>query len=148
MGRTATAAEIAALDWGIPPDGAGLPAGSGSARQGKEIYKTHCRACHGERGLGDSADKLAGAEMGLSDEWPEKTVGNYWPYATTLFDFIRRSMPMTNPGSLSANEVYAVTAYILYLNQIVAEDEPLNAQTLPAIEMPNWDGFVDDYSLP
>ncbi|MGI9228373.1 MAG: c-type cytochrome [Gammaproteobacteria bacterium] len=142
LGRPAVAEEITAQDWGVMPDGTGLPAGAGSVRQGEAVYATHCSNCHGVGGLGDSADQLAGAIMHLTDEWPEKTVGTYWPYATTLFDFIRRSMPMLTPGSLSNAEVYAVTAYILYLNHIVAEDTVLDAQGLQSIKMPNRDGFI------
>lgn len=95
--------------------------------------------------MGDSAEPLAGAEMGLTDEWPEKTIGTYWPYATTLFDFTRRSMPMTEPGSLNDNETYALTAYLLYLNNIVAEDAVLNKETLMQVKMPNVDGFINVY---
>ncbi len=142
LGRPASAAEIAKLDWGVMPDGSGLPAGAGSVAQGERIYAMHCISCHGQGGLGDGGDQLAGAVMQLTDEWPEKTVGTYWPYATTLFDFIRRSMPMTRPGVLSDSEVYAVTAYILHLNGILAADAVLNASTLKDITLPNHEGFI------
>ena len=125
------------------PDGAGLPAGSGTAKQGQPLYEQLCIACHGAGGLGNSGDQLAGAQMSLTSEWPEKTIGNYWPYATTLFDFIRRSKPMDRPGSLSAAEVYALAAYLLYLNGIIAEEQPLDAAALAKIRMPNRDGFIE-----
>ena len=125
------------------PDGAGLPAGNGTAKQGKLLYERLCIACHGAGGLGNSGDQLAGAQMSLTSEWPEKTIGNYWPYATTLFDFIRRSKPMGRPGSLSATEVYALAAYLLYLNGIIAEEQPLDAASLAKIRMPNQDGFIE-----
>ncbi len=125
------------------PDGAGLPAGNGTAKQGQPLYEQLCIACHGAGGLGNSGDQLAGAQMSLTSEWPEKTIGNYWPYATTLFDFIRRSKPMDRPGSLSAAEVYALAAYLLYLNGIIAEEQPLDAAALAKIRMPNRDGFIE-----
>ena len=133
---------VSSLDWGIMPDGAGLPQGSGTAEQGRLVYEKFCVSCHGPGGLGDSGDQLAGAQMQLTDEWPEKTIGNYWPYAPTLFDFIRRSKPMMQPGSLTDSEVYAVTAYLLYLNEIIAEEQEMNADTLADIKMPNRDGFI------
>lgn len=145
LGQPATAEEVAALSINVFPDGRGLPEGSGSVSQGASIYQSRCIVCHGANGLGDSAEPLAGAEMGLTDEWPEKTIGTYWPYATTLFDFTRRSMPMTEPGSLNDNETYALTAYLLYLNNIVAEDAVLNKETLMQVKMPNVDGFINVY---
>ena len=143
LGEPATPDEIRRWDWGIMPDGAGLPAGSGTAKQGQPLYERLCIACHGAGGLGNSGDQLAGAQMSLTSEWPEKTIGNYWPYATTLFDFIRRSKPMDRPGSLSAAEVYALAAYLLYLNGIIAEEQPLDADALAKIRMPNRDGFIE-----
>ena len=147
LGRPATPAEIAAIDRDVMPDGRGLPPGSGSIAQGREIYARDCQRCHGENGLGDSGDQLAGAKMGLSSEWPEKTIGNFWPYAPTLFDFIRRSMPMESPGSLSDNDTYAVTAYLLNLNGIIPADAVMDAQSLAEVQMPNRDGFIDDYPV-
>lgn len=129
------------------PDGSGLPAGQGNVSQGETIYRQKCQSCHGPDGQGGSADQLAGASMMLTDDWPEKTIGTYWPFATTLFDFNRRSMPMQEPGSLSDNEVYAVTAYLLYLNDIVDEKAVLNANTLKKVRMPNRDGFINMYKL-
>ena len=146
LGRPAPPAAVARWNMEVAPDGTGLPAGQGTARQGEKIYTSKCLSCHGKYGLGDSGDQLAGAQKGLTSDYPEKTIGNYWPYATTLFDFIRRSMPMTAPQSLSDDEVYAVTAYLLYLNNIVGEDVVLNAKTLPAIKMPNRNGFINAYA--
>ena len=143
LGEPATPDEVRRWDWGVMPDGAGLPAGNGTAKQGKLLYERLCIACHGAGGLGNSGDQLAGAQMSLTSEWPEKTIGNYWPYATTLFDFIRRSKPMDRPGSLSAAEVYALAAYLLYLNGIIAEEQPLDADALAKIRMPNRDGFIE-----
>ena len=142
LGEPADSRAVSSLDWGIMPDGAGLPQGSGTAEQGRLIYEKFCVSCHGPGGLGDSGDQLAGAQMQLTDEWPEKTIGNYWPYAPTLFDFIRRSKPMMQPGSLTDAEVYALTAYLLYLNEIIAEDQEMNADTLADVAMPNRDGFI------
>ncbi len=142
LGEPADSHAVSSRDWGVMPDGAGLPAGSGTAQQGREIYERLCVSCHGPGGLGDSGDQLAGAQMQLTDEWPEKTIGNYWPYAPTLFDFIRRSKPMMQPGSLTDSEVYALTAYLLYLNEIIPEDREMNAETLADVKMPNRDGFI------
>ena len=143
LGRVATAQEVAAWDISIPPDGAGLPAGSGTAKQGEAVYVAQCLACHGPKGVGKPADRLVGGVGSLATEKPVRTVGSYWPYATTLFDYTRRSMPATRPLSLSNEEVYAVTAYLLYLNGIIGENAQMNAQTLPQVKMPNRDGFVD-----
>lgn len=146
LGRPATAAEVARWNREIAPDGSGLPPGRGTAEQGRAVYEQQCLSCHGKYGLGDSGDQLAGAQKGLTSDYPEKTIGNFWPYASTLFDFIRRSMPMTAPQSLGNDEVYAVTAYLLYLNGIIGENDELNAVTLPDIKMPNRDGFINVYS--
>ena len=146
LGEPASTEDIRSWEISVMPDGRGLPPGEGDAIRGEKVYAAKCLSCHGPRGEGASADQLAFAEMGLTDEWPEKTVGTYWPYATTLFDFNRRSMPTQAPGSLSDDETYAVTAYILYLNGIIGEDEVLNAKNLAKIRMPNRDGFIDIYS--
>jgi len=143
LGQPATAAEIALLDISIPPSGAGLPPGSGDARAGAKVYVAKCQACHGEKGAGKPADALVGGVGTLTSANPVRTVGSYWPHATTLFDYTRRAMPTTAPRSLTDDEVYAVTAYILHLNGIIGETHTLNAQTLPAVRMPNRDGFVD-----
>ena len=142
LGVAASAEEIARYDISIPPSGTGLPAGSGTARQGAAVYASKCVACHGEKGAGKPTDALAGGIGSLATARPVRSVGSYWPYATTLFDYVRRAMPIANPLSLSNDEVYAVSAYVLYLNGIVAEDAPMNATTLPLVKMPNRDGFI------
>ena len=142
LGKPASAEEISKWQISVMPDGSGLPAGKGDASEGEIVYLNKCQSCHGPKGQGASADQLAGARMKLTDEWPEKTIGTYWPYATTLFDFNRRSMPMQAPGSLSDNEVYAVTAYLLYLNGIIGETEIMDADSLKKVRMPNRDGFT------
>lgn len=143
LGRVATAQEVAAWDISIPPSGAGLPAGSGSVQQGEPVYVAKCQACHGAKGVGKPADPLVGGIGSLASGKAVLTVGSYWPYATTLFDYIRRAMPVTNPMSLSDDEAYAVTAYVLNLNGIVGESAVLDARTLPQVKMPNRDGLVD-----
>jgi S-disulfanyl-L-cysteine oxidoreductase SoxD len=143
LGRLATAQEVAAWDISIPPSGAGLPAGSGTPKQGEAVYVAQCQACHGVKGEGKPADRLVGGVGTLGTDKQVMTVGSFWPYATTLFDYTRRAMPTTKPLSLTNDEVYAVTAYLLFLNGIIREDAVMNAQTLPAVRMPNRDGFVD-----
>ena len=139
IGRAASAADIARWNIDAGPDGIGLPPGSASAHQGEPIYAEKCADCHGPDGqLG--RDKLAGP----TGETRNKTIGNYWPYATTLFDYIRRAMPPTEPGNLADTEVYALTAYILYLNSIVTVDDQINAESLPKIDMPAHDRFIPD----
>ena len=145
LGTPATPEEIAQWDLTVMTDGTGLPSGQGTAKEGEAVYNKHCQACHGPAGAGGTADELAGIAIELDMEYPEKTVGNYWPYATTVFDLIRRSMPMPAPGSLNNNENYAVTAYLLYLNGIVEQDAIINSDTLPEVTMPNRDGFIDVY---
>ena len=145
LGAPASPEEIARYDISIPPSGAGLPKGSGTAREGAKVYEQKCQACHGAKGTGKPADALAGGQGTLASKTPLRTVGSYWPYATTLFDYVRRAMPITNPLSLTNDEVYAVSAYVLYLNGIVGEDVAMNAQTLPQVKMPNRDGFVSDW---
>lgn len=143
LGQPANPAEIAAWDISIPPSGVGLPAGDGTVQRGESVYVTQCQACHGEKGAGKPADRLVGGISSLATAKPVRTVGSYWPYATTLFDYIRRAMPTTNPMSLRDDDVYAVTAYILYLNGVIGESAVINAQTLPQVKMPNRDGFID-----
>ncbi|HKB62680.1 MAG TPA: c-type cytochrome [Burkholderiales bacterium] len=145
FGAAVSAEEIARFDISIPPSGAGLPKGGGSAKQGAAVYAAKCLACHGDKGAGKPADALAGGIGSLATSRPVRTVGSYWPYATTLFDYVRRAMPITNPLSLTDDEVYAVSAYVLFLNGIVGEDAVMNAQTLPQVKMPNRDGFVSDW---
>jgi cytochrome c len=127
------------------PDGRGLPSGAGTAVQGGKVYQYYCLSCHGVAGTGDSADELAGAKHGLTDNPPDKTIGSYWPYATTIFDFTRRSMPLNAPGILNNDQLYAVTAYLLYLNHLIKETEIINATTLPKVKMPNRNGFINSY---
>jgi hypothetical protein len=145
LGEALSSDQLRALDYTVMPDGDGLPAGSGDASAGREVYNSNCLACHGENGHEGINDKLVGGHGSLTGDQPLKTVGSYWPYATTLFDYVRRAMPFQSPGSLSNNEIYAVTAYILYLNEIVAEDHLLDAKTLPAVQMPNRENFVWAY---
>ncbi len=145
LGNPVGPAEIARWDISIPPSGAGLPAGGGTARQGAQVYEQKCVACHGAKGAGKPADALAGGVGTLAGKTPVRTVGSYWPYATTLFDYVRRAMPITNPLSLTSDEVYAVTAYVLALNGIIGEDAVMNAQSLPQVKMPNRDGFVSEW---
>jgi S-disulfanyl-L-cysteine oxidoreductase SoxD len=142
LGRELNAAEVAAIDFAVMPDGAGLPPGSGSAAAGAALYRQHCVACHGEDGRNGVHDSLAGGKDTIAGATPDKTVGSYWPYATTLFDYIRRAMPYQNPGLLSNDEVYALTAYVLYLNGIVGETDAIDAASLPLVEMPNRKNFV------
>ncbi len=141
LGRAATPATVAAQDLSIAPDGVGLPPGHGTARQGEPVYRAKCLSCHGPKGRGAAAQELVGRGP-LTGQWPDKTVGSYWPYATTLFDFIRRAMPMDAPRSLTADETYALVAYLLHLNGIVGGDDVIDRATLPAVVMPNRDGFV------
>ncbi|MDQ7073096.1 MAG: cytochrome c [Gammaproteobacteria bacterium] len=129
----------------IFPDGKNLPIGKGNAAQGAKIFALQCAACHGPEGIGASADPLVGEVGSLASEYPEKTVNSYWPYATTLFDYIRRAMPIDRPFSLSADEVYALSAYILSQDGIIEKDLDLTEKNLPQVKMPNRDGFVRIY---
>jgi S-disulfanyl-L-cysteine oxidoreductase SoxD len=142
LGEPATPHDIETHDGMVFPDGEGLPPGRGSVAAGADLYRRHCVACHGERGRGGLGGELAGGRRPLTSATPDQNIGTYWPYATTLFDFIRRAMPMTAPGSLGPDEVYALTAYLLHENGIVAGDAVLDAAALTAIEMPNRDGFI------
>jgi S-disulfanyl-L-cysteine oxidoreductase SoxD len=143
LGRLATTDEIASWDISIDPSGAGLPPGSGTPTQGEAVYAEKCAACHGANGVGKPNDQLVGGRGSLSgNQAPIKTVGSFWPYATTLFDYVRRAMPLTAPKSLSDDQVYAVAAYILHLNGIIGDAEVMDAQSLPKVQMPNRDGFI------
>lgn len=143
FGQQIAPADIAPWDISIGPDGAGLPPGSGTAKQGESVYVAKCQACHGEKGAGKPDDALVGGLGTLvAGKMPVKTVGSYWPYATTLFDYVNRAMPFQGSKSLSADEVYAVSAYILSLNGVIRPDEILDAQSLPRVRMPNRDGFI------
>jgi S-disulfanyl-L-cysteine oxidoreductase SoxD len=143
LGRIAAPEEIASWDISIGPDGAGLPPGSGAPKQGEAVYTAKCLVCHGEKGAGKPNDALVGGRGTLAgDQPPVKTVGSFWPYATTLFDYVRRAMPLNESKSLTNDEVYAAVAYLLQLNGIIGENETINAQTLPRVQMPNRDGFM------
>lgn len=142
LGVPLSAAEVEGLERTIQISGEGLPAGSGSVADGAQLYQALCLSCHGPEGQGGSNDRLVGGFGSLSTERPIKTVGSYWPYATTLFDYLGRAMPYTAPGSLSHAQTYALTAYLLHLNGIVDADAVLDADTLPALRMPNRDGFT------
>jgi cytochrome c len=143
FGTEASVARVASWDIDVKPDGEGLPAGSGTVAQGREVFDLYCLACHGPTGTEGPNDRLVGREP-WEDAPTTRTVGNYWPYATTLFDYIRRAMPQLTPGILTADQTYAVIAYVLYLNDIVAEDAVLDGVTLPEVTMPARDRFVDD----
>ena len=143
LGKVASPAEIASWDTGISPDGAGLPPGGGTPRQGEQVFLAKCVGCHGDKGSGKPNDQLVGGQGSLAPgQTPVKTVGSFWPYATTVFDYVRRAMPLNQPKSLSDDEVYAVVAYLLWLNGVVGENDTIDAKTLPAVRMPNRDGFV------
>lgn len=144
FGTPATPEQIAGWNIDVAPDGKNLPPGQGTVQQGKKIYAAQCAACHGASGEGGMGDVLRGGQGTLATSKPIRTVGSYWPYATTLFDYIRRAMPLNAPQSLTNQEVYAVTGYLLAMNGIVKEDAVLDADAIKGISMPNRDGFVDD----
>ena len=144
VGHAASERDLAAWNIDVAADGAGLPAGSGSVAGGKTIYAQQCAACHGAKGEGKPADQLVGGKGTLASANPVKTIVSFWPYATTVFDFINRAMPYNAPQSLTPDEVYSVTAYLLYLNGVVAADTVLDARSLPKVRMPNRDGFIGD----
>lgn len=157
IGTPATPATIAALDTDVRPDGTGLPPGTGTAREGGAIYARACAACHGAKGEGGVAEALVASEpKGMApfgpqyEQWRGErpdvpfTVGNYWPYATTLFDYVRRAMPPTAPGTLSSDDVYAVVAWILAQNGVIQDTAVMSAATLPRVAMPAHDRFVPD----
>ena len=144
LGRQATEAEIRAWDLDVSPTGEGLPAGKGTAQEGARLFAAKCASCHGVTGAEGPAPRLVGGQNTLATKNPVKTVGSYWPYATTLYDYIRRAMPFTAPQSLTPDEVYAVTAWILAQNGIIKGNAVMDAQTLPNVRMPNRAGFVPD----
>jgi cytochrome c len=146
LGKELAAEELAAVDFTIMADGDGLPEGSGTAVTGRAIYTGNCLACHGENGTGGLNDVLAGGLGSLTGPMPQKTVGSFWPYATTIFDYLRRAMPFQSPGSLSNDQLYAVTAYLLFINGVIAEDAEMNAESLPQVKMPNRENFVWGYT--
>ncbi len=142
LGQPISAQQAARWDLSVFPDGRGLPPGRGTAAQGAALFADKCAVCHGPGGRGATAEELAGGSAPLTARSPDKTIGLYWPYATTLFDFTRRAMPMFAPGSLSADEVYALTAWMLFANGVIAEADEMNPTTLPKVRMPNRGGFV------
>jgi len=144
VGRPPTPEQMRDLGVAIAPDGTGLPEGSGTVAAGREVFAARCSKCHGEKGEGAVGPVLVGGQGTLATAKPLKTVGSYWPYATTVWDYINRAMPFDQPGLLKAPEVYAVVAYILNLNGIVANDQVMDAKSLPKVKMPNRDGFVAD----
>ena len=144
VGQPPTAEQIRNLGASIAPDGGGLPEGSGTVAAGREIFKARCSSCHGEKGEGGIAAPLVGGQGTLATAKPLKTVGSYWPYATTVWDYVNRAMPFNQPGLLKPPEVYAVVAYILNLNGIIGSNQVMDAKSLPKVKMPNRDGFVAD----
>lgn len=149
LGRPPTAEDIRLLDIDVRPDGKGLPPGRGTVREGATVYVAKCAACHGGKGEGGSAERLVGRNDGdtfahATDPKLIRTIGSYWPYATTLYDYTFRSMPFTEPGTLTPDETYGLVAYLLFLNGIVPESSVMDAGTLPKVVMPARDRFVRD----
>ncbi|MBF8299918.1 MAG: cytochrome [Acidobacteria bacterium] len=144
VGRPPTPEEIRDLGSAIAPDGTGLPAGSGSVAAGRVVFAAQCARCHGPNGEGDVGARLVGGQGTLPTPKPLKTVGSFWPYSTTLWDYINRAMPFDKPGLLTPPEVYAAAAYVLHLNGIIAEGAVMDAASLPRVRMPNRDGFIAD----
>jgi S-disulfanyl-L-cysteine oxidoreductase SoxD len=144
VGQPPTADQIRDLGFAIAPDGGGLPEGSGTVAAGREVFMARCARCHGDKGQGDVGPRLVGGQGTLATARPVKTVGSFWPYATTVWDYINRAMPFDQPGLLKPPEVYGVVAYILSLNGIIGASEVMDAKSLPKVRMPNRDGFVAD----
>jgi cytochrome c len=142
LGKPVTAAELAAWDISIQPDGTGLPPGSGTPAQGAKIFAQKCTLCHGENGKGGTSSALVGGAPLTSGIETAKTIANFWGYSTTVFDFVRRAMPWQQPRSLTNDEVYALSAYIFSINKLIGENDVMNAETLPKVKMPNRDGFI------
>lgn len=141
LGKPIDRVEIAAWDISILPDGTGLPPGSGTPAEGAVIYAQKCAVCHGQNGKGGPNAALVGGGP-VTDMDSVKTIANFWPYATTIFDFTRRAMPWQQPRTLTDDEVYALTAYILALNKLIGENDTMDSETLPKVRMPNRDGFI------
>ena len=144
FGRLASAAEISKLDIDVRPDGLGLPAGEGNAIAGKALYLIKCGACHGTETTPVETKLPGPALISKNADKKDKTIGNYWPYATTLFDYVRRAMPYNEPGTLTNEEVYQVTAFLLAANKVIRQQDAMNAQTLPKVVMPSLQRFVPD----
>ena len=145
LGKIVSIKEINAVDFVVMPDGDGLPIGSGSVESGKKLFTMHCQACHGSDGVNGINGDLSGGHGTINGPVPKKTVGSYWPYATILFDYIRRAMPYQSPGILSNDEIYALSAYILYINNIIDEKEVITQKTIVDVEMPNSKNFIWAY---
>lgn len=148
LGRPAPPDLVARLDISIPPEGTGLPPGEGTSQDGIRTFGAVCASCHGPRGAGGMGGALTGGIGTLNTEAPVKTVNSFWPYATTLFDYIRRAMPLQAPQTLTDDEVYGLVAFLLSVDRIVEPGETVNAETLPLIRMPNRDGFVEAWPNP
>lgn len=144
LGRPAADQDVRAWDIDVAPTGEGLPPGQGTAKQGAALFAARCAACHGPTGQEGPMDRLVGGVGTLANQHPIKTIGSYWPYVTTLYDYVHRAMPFSAPQSLSPDEVYSVVAWLLYQNGIIAEDTVLDAHSLPRISMPNRRGFLPD----
>ena len=144
IGHPPKAEQLKQIDIDVTPDGKGLPPGSGTAAKGKDVYTRRCETCHGPTGKEGPQDILAGGKGSLATDKPQKTVGSYWPYATTLWDYVNRAMPFDQPGLLKPQEVYDAVAYLLNLNGIIREDHVIDARSLPKIVMPNRNGFIPD----
>jgi cytochrome c len=142
LGQPITEADIAPWAIDIAPDGRGLPGGGGNAVKGEEIYVEKCAVCHGFDGVGQPADALAGGQGSLGTAKAMKTIGSFWPYAPIIFDYTRRAMPLNDPQTLTNDEVYALTAYILKLNGLIGAKDVMNAKSLPRVKMPNREGFI------
>ena len=138
LGTKPTESELQAVDIAVGPQGEGLPPGQGTPAEGEKVYAAKCQACHGRDGGGGPYDQLVGGQK------PVKTIGSYWPYATTVFDYTRRAMPFNKPGTLTDSEVYAVTAWLLWKNNIIPQSAVIDKSSLPKVRMPNREGFVDD----
>lgn len=145
VGRIATPEEIRAKDSLVSPDGTGLPNGDGTPKEGRLVYEQQCASCHGDKGQGIAPyPRLVGGQGTLETDKPVRTVGSYWPYATTIWHYVNNNMPYQQPGTLKSDEVYSVTAYLLYLNDIIAANDRMNRETLPKVTMPNRYGFIPD----
>ena len=144
IGKPATDNQIRAWNIDVSPSGEGLPPGQGTVKEGAQVYAEKCAACHGPSGTEGPKDRLVGGQHTLQTSKPVRTIGSYWPYATTLYDYINRAMPFNAPQSLTSGEVYSVIAWLLHQNGIISEDTVVSAQTLPQVQMPNRNGFIPD----
>ena len=144
FGRAATPSEVTAVNIDVMPNGAGLPAGSGTVTRGQAIYASQCASCHGATGIEGPRDRLVGGQGTLATSKPIKTIGSYWQYAPTIYDYIGRAMPFTAPGNLKPDEVYSLVAFLLNRNGVIDAGQIIDARTLPLVKMPNRDGFIDE----